>query len=63
MEQVLTVEELLPRKLRRRFTSGYKEVYPNNKISWRKKILFIAWGGDRYDNRASIGKVLHPHEV
>ena len=60
---MLTVEELLPRKLRRRFITGYKEVYPNRKLSWRKKFLFIVWGGDRYDTRTSIGKVLNPHEV
>ena len=60
---MLTVEELLPRKLRRRFTTGFKKVYPNEEVSWRKKLLFIVWGGERYDTRASIGKVLHPHEV
>ena len=63
VEQVLTVEALLPRNLRRRFTAGYKEVCPNMKTSWKKKFLFIVWGGERYDTRISIGKILHPHEV
>ncbi len=60
---MLTVEELLPRKLRRRFTTGFRKVSPNKDVSWRKKLLFIVWGGERYDARASIGKVLHPNEV
>ena len=64
VEQVLTVEELLPKKLRRRFITGYKEVYPNwRKSSWHKTFQFIVWGGARYDDRASIRKVLHPPEV
>lgn len=60
---MLTVEELLPQKLRRRYITGYREIFPNQKLSWSKKIQFIIWGGERYDTRASIGKVVHPHEV
>ena len=60
---MLTVEELLPPKLRRRFTTGFMKVSPNKGVSWRKKFLFIVWGGERYNTRASIGKVLHPNEV
>ena len=60
---MLTVEELLPKRLRSHFTTGYKDVYPNETASWRKQLHFIFWGGERYDTRASIEKVLHPHEV
>ena len=60
---MLTVEEVLPRKLRCWYTTGFKEVCPNKEISWRDKLRFIVWGGERYDTRASIGKVLHPQEV
>ena len=60
---MLTVEELLPKRIRRRFICGYKEVYPNQDLSWRKKFKFTVWGGDRYDTRSSIGKVLQPHVV
>ena len=60
---MLTVEELLPPKLWRQFTTGFMKVSPNKDVSWRKKFLFIVWGGERYDTQASIGKVLHPNEV
>ena len=60
---MLTVEELLPNKRRRLYTTGKKEVFPNEKVSWRKKLQHKFWGGERYDSRASIEKVLHPHQV
>jgi hypothetical protein len=63
VEQVLTVEELLPPKWRKRYTTGYKEVNPNESVSWSRKFGLILWGGERYDTRASIEKVLHPNEV
>ena len=39
---MLTVEEFLPRKLRHKYTCGYKEVFPNRKSSlssgwWRRR--------------------------
>ena len=38
---MLTVEEFLPRTLRRKYTCGYKNVYPNRKWSlsewWRRR--------------------------
>lgn len=97
VEQVLTIEEFLPQKLRRQFTTGWWRVNPNiqwrNQFTmrckrsfhgeswrhqfaiacrevglylkglWRERILFVLWGGERYDTRASIEKVLHPQEV
>ena len=64
---MLTVEEFLPRKLRRHYICGYKKVKPNKEISWpRQKLIefqFFIWGGERYDTRASISKVLYPKKV
>ena len=46
---MLAVEELLPQKLRRHFTSGYKEVDPGDELLWRKKFMFKLWDGEKYD--------------
>ena len=60
---MLTVQEILPNKLRQKFICGYVEVNPNTELSWRKKLLFKLWGGERYDSRASIENALHSHKV
>ena len=60
---MLTIEELLPRKWRRQFVRGCKKISPNKKVSWRNEFLFLVWGGERYDTRENIEKVLHQHEI
>ena len=85
---MLTVEELLSKKRRRKFTLGHTKVFPNQKLStkeapllirltelicgetfsenlnlWWKAFQFRLWGGDRYDTRTSIEKVLYAYEV
>ena len=62
---MLTVEELLPRKWRRQFTTGRRSICPNQaqRKSWIEKLTFIMWGGKRYDTRAIIEKVLNVYEV
>ena len=61
------MEELLPQKLRNKFRSTYKEVFPNAQhskfVEWVTKIGFVIWGGERYDSPESISKVLHPSSV
>ena len=48
---------------RRRLTLACREIGSYLKGLWRERILFVLWGGERYDTRESIKKVLHPHEV
>ena len=57
---MLTFEELLPTKLRRRFVTGRKEVYPNKKPSIKKQLQHLFWAGEPYDTRASINSALRP---
>ena len=62
VDQVLTIEELLPNQLRRRCRRTYKEVHPNRKEKTRKlvktKIDFTIWGGDNYETRDGIERAL-----
>ena len=60
VELVLTFEELLPTKLRRRFVTGRKEVYPNKKPSIKKRLQHLFWAGEPYDTRTSINSALRP---
>lgn len=67
VEQVLTVEELLPNKLRKKFRITYVEVKPNSRNSrfnsFIAKVGFYIWGGDRYDSHECISRALHPSVV
>ena len=60
VELVLTFEELLPTKLRRRFVTGRKEVYPNKKPSIKKQLQHLFWAVEPYDTRTSISSALRP---
>ena len=59
VELVLTFEELLPTKLRRRFVTGRKEIYLNKKPSIRKHLQHFLWAGEPYDTKSSINTALH----
>ena len=69
VEQVLAIEELLPKSLQRWVRCGYKIVRPNRKysLSWGKKLLrkiqFIVWGGDKYDTHTAVKRALRSQEV
>ena len=51
---MLTVEEFLPRKLRRRYTCGYKEVEPNRKLS-----LSSRWWKYNYSRTDDFRRLRH----
>ena len=61
---MLTVEELLPRKLQRLFTSGFKEVFLNHEVSWRKRFQFIVCGiAVQLYSHCGTAVVLHRHNI
>ena len=60
---MLTIEEILLKKHRRKLISGFAEVFPNQSLTWREKVQFKLWGGESYSNRATIERILRPHEV
>lgn len=60
VEQVLTFEELLPTKLRRKFVTGFKEVFPNQKPTIMKHLQNLFWDGEPYDTKRAINSALRP---
>ena len=71
VEQVLTIEGLLPKKLQSRFRHGYQIMQPSQKVEtepslkdrFLRKVQFTLWGGDKYDTKSALLRALHPHEV
>ena len=57
---MLTFEELLPKKLRRKFVTGYKEVFPNQRPTVMKQVQNLFWDGQPYDTKPNINSALRP---
>ncbi len=60
MELVLSVEELFPKRLRRYFIIGTREITPNRTLSPFEKFRYTVWGDYRFDSPENITKALHP---
>lgn len=60
----LSVEELLPQRVRRWFIKGKFTVLPNRKLNMVEKIRYEIFGAeDRYDSPDNISNALHPQPV
>jgi len=62
---VLSVEELLPIKMRRYFIREEFTVVPNRKLSYLEKLRYMAFGSEssRFDSQETISNALHPQPV
>ena len=65
VELVLTVEEILRsiKLFRASFSTKYTKVHPNWKETWRQRIHYFFWGGEKYDTQDSVQKVISPQPV
>ena len=60
VELALSVEELLPTRLRRHFIIGGQEVLPNQAIGPIETLRHKVFGSDRFDSAENISEALHP---
>ena len=65
VELVLSVEELLPTRLRRFFIKEQQTVKPNRKLNLMEKIRFTIFniGSGQLDRQEYISNALHPQQV
>ena len=63
VELALTVEEQFPKRLRRYFIIGSREILPNRSLTLWEKFRYHAWGGERFDSSEKISNALHPPQV
>ena len=63
VELALSVEELLPRVLRRRVIVGSREIWPNRKLNIFEKFWYEVVGSYRFDSLENIINALHPPPV
>ena len=63
VELALSVESLLPKKIRRRLIRQQNKVYPNRKLSAWEYFRFTVLGVDRYDAPEKISNALNPVQV
>ena len=63
VELALSVEELFPRRLRRWFIIGSREISPNRSLSLWERFRYSVWGGERFDSSEKISNALHPRQV
>ena len=65
VELVLSVEELLPTRLRRFFIKEQQTVKPNRKLNLMERIRFRIFnlGSDQFDRQEYISNALHPQQV
>ena len=65
VELALSVEELLPNRLRRYFIREQVVVVPNRKLNIIEKLRFNVFGTEssRFDSEENISNALHPQPV
>ena len=63
MELALSAEELFPKKIRRWFIIGKREIKPNRPLSVFEYFRYFIWGGARHDSAENIDNALHPRLV
>ena len=60
VELALSAEELFPKKIRRWFIIGKREVKPNRPLSVFEYFRYFIWGSTRHDSAENIDNALHP---
>ena len=63
VELALSVESLMPKKIRRRLIRQQNKIYPNRKLSAWEYFRFNVLGVDRYDSPDKISNALNPVQV
>lgn len=63
VELVLTVEEQLPKRLRRYFIVGSREILPNRSLTLWEMVRNRIWGRKRFKISEKISNALNPPQV
>ena len=65
MELALSVEELLPHRLRRYYITEKRVIIPNRKLNIIEILRFNVFGSEssRFDSEENITNALHPQPV
>lgn len=65
VELALSVEELLPNKLRRYYIIEERVIFPNRNLNIVEKLRFNIFGSEssRFDSEENITNALHPQPV
>ena len=62
IDLALSVEALLPKPLRHRFTVAKEKIHPNRELTWWEKMEEFIWGSDHFPTGTDIASVLNTTE-